>query len=270
MPGLDTPAAFARTGAVPITDIARSYDRNQPIVVINARTGRRQLIWSELDSNATSPAKTTLLIHPAKNLREGERYIVALRRLRGADGALLQPSAAFRRYRDGIRTADRKFERRRPHMERLFKTLKRAGIRRGNLYVAWDFTVASARGLSGRMRHIRDEAFRALGDDDLGDLRVTGASPPFTVDRVTDFTPAENAGVRRRIEGTVEVPCYLDQAGMPARLAVRPRAPRAPDPHARQRPQSQLHLQPPADRVRRPIPRAFRCTAMGCSVVRAR
>ena len=38
VPGLDTPAAFQRTGAVPITDIGRTYDRRQPIVVINTRT----------------------------------------------------------------------------------------------------------------------------------------------------------------------------------------------------------------------------------------
>ena len=61
-------------------------------------------------------------------------------------------------------------------MERIFKTLKRAGIARRELYLAWDFTVASARGLSGRMRHIRDDAFRALGDTDLDDLRVSGAA----------------------------------------------------------------------------------------------
>jgi hypothetical protein len=215
VPGLDTPAAFARTGAVPITDVARSFDREQPIVVINARTLRRQLIWAELDSNASTPANTALLVHPAKNLREGERYIVALRRLRDAAGRLLQPSDAFRSYRDRVKTRDRGFERRRLRMEEIFHTLKRAGIKRRELYLAWDFTVASARSLSGRLRHIRDDAFRALGDRDLGDLRVSGSSPKFTITRVTEFTPAENAEIRRRVEGTVEVPCYLDLPGCP-------------------------------------------------------
>ena len=37
VPGLDTQAAFDRTGAVPITDIERTYDPDQPIVVLNAR-----------------------------------------------------------------------------------------------------------------------------------------------------------------------------------------------------------------------------------------
>jgi hypothetical protein len=223
VPGLDTPAAFAETGAVPITDIARSFDSDQPILVINARTGKRQLIWSELDSTATSPANTALLIHPAKNLREGERYIVALRNLRGADGALLEPSAAFRRYRDGIETQDPIFEQRRPHMERIFKRLKKAGVKRSELYLAWDFTVASAHSLSSRLRGIRDDAFRGLGDTNLRDLKVSGASPKFTVGRVTNFAPCGNDGcqsgeddvLQRRVEGTVEVPCYLDQPGCP-------------------------------------------------------
>jgi hypothetical protein len=69
VPGLDTPAAFARTGSVPITDVARSFDAGAPILVINARTLRRQLIWTELDSNASTAANTALLIHPAKNFR---------------------------------------------------------------------------------------------------------------------------------------------------------------------------------------------------------
>jgi hypothetical protein len=215
VPGLDTPEAFARTGAVPITDLARSFDRHQPVVVINARTLRRQLIWAELDSNASTPESTALLIHPAKNLREGERYIVALRKLRGADGRLLQPSHEFRIYRDGIKTRSRDVERRRWRMEEIFHKLKRAGIKRRELYLAWDFTVASARSLSSRLRGIRDDAFRQLGDTDLGDLRVAGASPRFTVAKVTDFTPAENAEIRRRVEGTVEVPCYLDLPGCP-------------------------------------------------------
>jgi hypothetical protein len=215
VPGLDTPEAFAQTGAVPITDLARAFDRDQPIVVINARTLRRQLIWAELDSNASSPADTALLIRPAKNLREGERYIVALRRLRGADGALLQPSEAFRRYRDRVKARSSKFERRRSHMEAIFRKLKRAGIKRKELYLAWDFTVASAHSLSSRLRGIRDDAFRALGDTDLRDLDVDGVAPKYSITRITEFTPAENAEIQRRVEGAIEVPCYLDLPGCP-------------------------------------------------------
>jgi hypothetical protein len=215
VPGLDTPAALAQTGAVPITDLARTYDRKAPIVVINARTGRRHLIWAELDSNAGSPANTALLIHPGKNFSEGERYIVALRRLRGADGALLRAPRAFRLYRDRIKTDSPAFEHRRWQMEDILWRLKHAGVHRHDLYLAWDFTVASERSLSRRMLSVRDRAFEELGDRDLSDLQVTGAPPKYTIDKIIDYTPAQQPNVRRRVEGHVTVPCYLDQPGCP-------------------------------------------------------
>ena len=49
-------------------------------------------------------------------------------------------------------------------MEDIFRRLGRAGIERGGLYLAWDFTVASERSLSRRMLSIRDRAFAELGD----------------------------------------------------------------------------------------------------------
>jgi hypothetical protein len=51
VPGLD----LRRSGAVPVNDLARAFVERAPIVVIDARSGRRQLIWAELDSQAMSP-----------------------------------------------------------------------------------------------------------------------------------------------------------------------------------------------------------------------
>ncbi len=82
VPGLD----FERTGLVPITDMARAFDADQPAVVIDADSGERQLIWAELDANAKSDADRNLYIRPGRNWEEGHRYIVALRNLRDADG----------------------------------------------------------------------------------------------------------------------------------------------------------------------------------------
>jgi hypothetical protein len=223
VPGLDNPTAFRRTGAVPINDVSRTYDRNQPIVVLNADTGQRHLIWSELDANASDPDTTNLLIRPAVNFDEGGHYIVALRVLRNSAGHPLKAPEAFRIYRDNVHTSDPVVEARRKHMEDIFKTLKRAGIRRHDLYLAWDFTVASERNLSERMLHIRDDAFAQLGDSSLDDLTVQGASPQFTVTSVTDYQPCGDDGCQsgesdrllRRVEGRVMVPCYLNAAGCP-------------------------------------------------------
>jgi hypothetical protein len=230
VPGLDNQIAFRKTRAVPINDIQHAYDRNAPIVVINADTHKRHLIWSELDANATDPANVNLIIRPGVNFEEGGHYIVALRNLKGSNGRTLRAPRSFQLYRDGQPTADATVEARRPHMEQLFRDLKRAGIRRPDLYLAWDFTVASERNLSERMLSIRNDAFSQLGDTALDDLAIQGSAPTFTVTSTCDdsgcnppATPefgcpdvAGNSRIARCVEGRVLVPCYLDAPGCPS------------------------------------------------------
>ena len=215
VPGLDNAQAFQKTGSVPITDLARTYDRNQPVVVINTRTGRRQLIWTEIDSNPSDPANVNLIIRPGANLDEGTRYIVAMRNLRDAAGSLLPAGGGFRLYRDRIPTTNPQVEARRSHFESIFTTLGRAGIGRRDLYLAWDFTVASERSLSERQLAIRNDAYAQLGDTNLTDLQVQGHAPAFQVTKVTDFTPGQNSRIARQVEGTFTVPCYLNLPGCP-------------------------------------------------------
>ncbi len=223
VPGMDTPQAFQNTGAVPITDIERSYDAGQPVVLINADTLQRQLIWSELDANPADPADVNLIIRPAVNLDEGGHYIVALRRMKNASGRIIRPGLAFRTYRDRLPSSDPDVEARRPHMESIFETLTRAGIKREGLYLAWDFTVASERNLSERALFMRDDAFAQLGDSNLADLKVQGRAPQFSVTGTTDYAPCGSDGcqdgeddlIARKVDGNFVVPCYLNAAGCP-------------------------------------------------------
>ncbi len=192
VPGYDG----TQTGAVSITDVERSFDPAQPIVVINASNLQRHLIWSEIDSNASTEANRALYVRPAVNFDEGGRYIVALRNLKDATGALIAPSADFLAYRDATPTGDPAKEARRAHMEDVFTTLASAGIGRSDLYLAWDFTVASRDILSKRALGMRDDALgpNGLGDPDLSDLQVAGAAPSFTVTNVTNLPPCGNDG----------------------------------------------------------------------------
>jgi hypothetical protein len=96
VPGLDNAAALKRTGPVPLTNIAGSLAKRQPIVLIDQATGKRQVIWAELDSLAKSPSATDLMIHPAKLLADGHTFIVALRDLRTKSGKLI-PAPTQRR-----------------------------------------------------------------------------------------------------------------------------------------------------------------------------
>ena len=221
VPGLDLKrSGYGRQGGgiAPITDIGRYKDRRASIVLLDAFTRERQMIWSEID-----PATGLLLVHPARNLVEGHRYIVALRYLKDAKGARIGPGKTFRIFRDRLKTADPLLLRRRPAFERTFTKLAKAGIQRSSLYLAWTFTVASALNITERAAGIRDDAFNTLGDEELIDHVIAGKAPEYRIDKVQDFTacdpggcaPGQDAQVARRIDGTLTAPCYLDKPGCP-------------------------------------------------------
>jgi len=218
IPGMDNQPAFDQSGIVSIKDMSAAYAPDQPVVLIDAATGDRQLIWAELDSQATTDQDRNLIIRPGKNLQNGHRYIVAIRNMKDAEGNAIEAPAAFRLYRDTDRTGNKTIEDRRSHFESIFKTLGEAGIKRSSLYLAWDFTVASTENITGRMLSIRDRAFASLGDTNLTDGVVQGDAPDYHIDSVTDYTGNETSnGVEdiRVVKGTVTVPCFLNEDKCP-------------------------------------------------------
>ena len=97
-------------------------------------------------------------------------------------------------------------------MEDIFSTLESAGVPRSELYLAWDFTVASVRNITERILHIRDEAFADLGS----------AVPGYTVTEVVDFGACEincpdgtDEQMSRQISGTFQVPSFLEGDSSP-------------------------------------------------------
>ncbi len=246
VPGLETQQAFDNTGLVPITDIGRYADPNQPVVVIDTDTGQRQPIWVELDSQPTSASQVNLLIHPAKDFAEGHHFIVALRGLKNASDQTLQPPISFRVYRDRLITSQPEIESRRAQLESLFTELQGAGIQRANLYLAWDFTVSSEDNLTSRVLAMRDDALgnasHGLGDPDIANGNVNdGAAPSFTIGAVVDQgdpdpdgdgpEEAPHTGILRNVYGTLTVPCYLNADGCPtgSHFAFSSAADRTPD-----------------------------------------
>ena len=211
---LQTKEALSDNELPPVTDLDRVNFNDQRLLVIDARTGKRQLVWAELDMSAPA-GQRALLIRPAKNLREGRRYVVALRGLRNAAGKRIRPSQAFKAIRDKVKTKDKRIEARRRSMKPVFKALKRAKVKRRSLTLAWDFTVASRQSTTGPMLQIRDAAFAQLGDTDLGDLVPAGHSPAFTVTKNQEMPP-EEPEIARVVEGTVTVPCYLESVACAA------------------------------------------------------
>ena len=200
-----------------IADIALYERPDAPIVIINADTGERHPFWSELDSHrdAVSQDERLLILRPAVNFEEGARYVVALRRLKTADGTTIEPGTDFAAYRSG----EGSDATRQTYLdEEILQPLADAGVERDDLYLAWDFTIASERNLAGRMLHMRDDAFGILGDTDLADGVVQGSTPAFTVDSTSSKTDTftDSRGVQhtheiRVVHGRVTVPNYLDR-----------------------------------------------------------
>jgi hypothetical protein len=197
VPGVDLEAS----GAAPVTDVAASLDEDAPIVLVDADTGERWPYWAEVDVATAGTATPVVTVHPAVALAEGHRFVVGLRGLVDGDGEAIAPGEVFAAYRDGTATDVPEVEDRRPAMEEVFAALADAGVERDDLSLAWDFTVASARNLSERLLHMRDDALASFGD---------GGAPPFTV---TAVEPAPGPGVARRVTGTFDVPLYLDGDG---------------------------------------------------------
>lgn len=213
VPGMTKDADLSASGLPTDTDLSANDSADPGVVLLDEETGEHLPVWVEIDQYtqesgafSTGSVQQDLMIHPAHNLADGHRYIVALRHLYDDSGQEAQPSAAFLAYRDGTAPPS---DPRAAHMEKLFRTLAQAGVGRGNLFLAWDFTTASTINVTGRLLAIRDNAFAQLGQTDLTTGTVRGSAPSFTVDSVTDFTPAQNANVARRVTGHFTVPCYI-------------------------------------------------------------
>ena len=195
VPGVDPDAS----GLPPITDIAQSIGPDSASVILDATTGEVLYHWAELDASTTDEARRGLFLRPAANYTNGHRIVVGLRNLVDANGTSIEPTDAFRAYRDRLESDVPEVEARRDDMEQVFSDLESAGVARDELTIAWDFTVISTENLTGPLVHMRDDAFAQLGD----------VAPTFTIDAVEE--QADEG--RRVIDGTYEVPLYLQADG---------------------------------------------------------
>lgn len=214
------------------------------VILFDATTGKIWPVWVEIDqytaeagvlpAGAEGSVQQDLMIHPAKNLLDGHRYIVALRALHTDSGTVAQPDASFETFvKDflhpaaptggalglpALPPADPRVD----HMNRIFEDLAEqpgwsVSADPAQLYLAWDFTTASTQNVTGRLLSIRDDAFEQLGSTkaqiDAG--QDTGSAPKFTVSSVTDFQGNNPSGanynpnVAREIQGSFAVPCYI-------------------------------------------------------------
>jgi len=211
-------------------DIERSVAADSPTILLEADTLRRVPHWVDLDATGENdgtdgtPDERLLLIRPAERLRDGTRYIVAIRHVVDRrDGSVVEPSPVFEALKEdrlldddeGDLAAQWTTYARRPKYDDIFGRLAEAGVARDDLQIAWDYTTATRENNTGYMIHMRDLALEAVGE----------AGPPFVV---TEVNEDYNDRILRRIEVEMEVPLYLTSAsdgfelGQVDRLYVNP------------------------------------------------
>src|SRR5690606_30660529 len=169
---------FASTaGCATPYDIARSLDDDSPTVLVEADTGRRVPHWVDVDASTSldgsngSPDERLFMLRPAERLRDGTRYLVAIRNVVDRNGAPIAPSPVFAALRAGEILAEgdeaarwTSYARRELYAD-IFARLAAAGVPQDDLVVAWDYTTASKESLTSRMVEMRDKALAAVGDE---------------------------------------------------------------------------------------------------------
>ncbi len=196
VPGID----LQKSKTASITDIAQSLAPDAPIVLLDTANGQRVPYWAELDTWNHDQATRALVIRPARNFLEGHRIVVALRNLVDARGRRIKAPTSFRNIVNHRRSNDPVLQQRHNAIARDISDLDYAGVDLSQLYLTWDFTVASKQDLSAGMLHMRDDAYAQLGF----------GVPSFTVTHV-DQNPSSD--VLRRVQGTFDVPMYLTGTG---------------------------------------------------------
>ena len=216
------------TSSAPTTPTSRSSSSTRD-------TGQRHLIWSELDANPAEPGGRQP-DHPARrstSTRAGTTSSpCATSRTRRARSS--RRSTPFRAYRDRLTSNDPAVEARRPHMERIFRRSSSAGIAREQ--------PVPGLGLHRRQRaqpdraravHPRRRLRQARRQRPRRPARCRAARRSSRVTGTTDYAPCGDDGcqdgeddqIARQVDGNVTVPCYLNAARLPARVAVRLPAP---------------------------------------------
>ena len=195
-----------------------------------------------------------MLIHPAKNFEAGHRYAVAMRKLRTAPARSSRRRRASATCATALPVKDPVVKAQRKRFDKVFRDLRKAKIKRRNLYLAWDFTVSSDENIAGRMLHIRDDAFAQLGDTDLADVQVQGGAPSFNGHLGRELHPGPGPGAGAPDPGHLRgalLPGAQLRAGRPLRSSA-----------ANGLPEPERHLHGASSTAASPTPRSTRPAPM--------
>ena len=197
------------TGLPGLATMALSVTSSSPTLLIEADTGALVAHFTELDVSANDPTEQAFMIHPAARLKDGTRYLVAIRNVVDASGTALPVNPVFAALRDNRPSTDVSVLRRRALYGDIMTKLGAIGVDKPSLQLAWDFTTATKENTTRWLVSMRDQA-----------LAVVGAQGPAYTITLSEENP--NAWIRRRLTGMMTVPLYLTGATSPANIVFGP------------------------------------------------
>jgi hypothetical protein len=195
-------APVAHDGLVGILDdYAGSTMPQSRTLLINATTGELIPHYVDVDSRPSKPTRQGIALYPAILLAPKTRYVVALQNIVGADGMPVPAPKGFQKLRDHqVGDDDAALKGIATHFDSdVFPVIVRAGVARGSLQLAWDFTTASDEHPQEDMKNVREQTLAWL---DQNQIQVT-------VDSVEQNTDAD---VWLRVRGTITGPLFMEDA----------------------------------------------------------
>lgn len=188
------------TDAPGLETMERSVSASALTVVIDAETGEKQAHWVEFDWTAEEQGAKVIQLKLAKVLKHSRRYIVAVRGLKDATGKVLPPTRAFGQLRDKQGSRIKGIESRREHFEKdIFPQLEKAGVGRGELQLAWDFTTVSEQNATGLLVAMRDDLMAKIGTE----------GPEYTIKELKKDPDGAEGLIETRVVLNVKVPNYM-------------------------------------------------------------
>ena len=180
-------------------DLAATMEPTSTTLLIRADTGEPVMHWAENDLAGEEDDPRVFFLRALENLEHETRYIVALQGLMGEDGEPIEAPEGFRQLRDQSAGDDPVLG---PLSERyeqdVFPVLDALGVERASLVMAWDFTIQSEEMVTRDMLTMRADLM----------ARLEQSPPAITVDEVI---MDHNDQIAVRLEGTLEVPLYLEE-----------------------------------------------------------
>jgi len=203
--------AFAATvdaaGLAGIDNIKGSLAEDATIVLLEVSSGERWPYFAELDAAAEPGEPVTVFVRPARRLRPGQSYVVAVRGLTSS-GDEIAAAPLFAALRDDLSTDVPELEAVRGGFAAVFEPLAAAGVDRAGLQLAWRFTTATEEALTRDFTAIAPQIEAIAGAGDLG----------YEIEEVEDNP---DPALARVIRGTFTVPNCLTNDGGPGELMKR-------------------------------------------------